>query len=43
MNKEKRAEVRNWLLKSQHDLGSAHWLMEKDEPYLDSNSSVLRE
>jgi len=36
MNEEKFAEVRNWLIKSQHDLGSARRLMEGDEPYLDT-------
>ncbi len=28
MNEEKRTEIWKWLVKSQHDLGSAHWLME---------------
>ena len=36
MNEEKRTEVRNWLIKSQHDLGSSRRLMEGDEPYLDT-------
>jgi len=36
MNEEKRTEVRNWLIKSRHDLGSARRLMEGDEPYLDT-------
>ena len=36
MNEEKRTEVRNWLIKSQHDLGSARRLMEGDEPFLDT-------
>ena len=36
MNEEKHIEVRNWLIKSQHDLGSARRLMEGDEPYLDT-------
>jgi HEPN domain-containing protein len=36
MNEEKRTEVRNWLIKSQHDLGSARRLMEGEEPYLDT-------
>lgn len=36
MNGEKRAEIRKWLIKSQHDLGSARRLMEGDEPYLDT-------
>lgn len=36
MNEEKRAEVQNWLIKSQHDLGSAGRLMEGDNPYLDT-------
>lgn len=35
MNEAKRAEIRSWLIKSQHDLGSARRLMEGDEPYLD--------
>lgn len=36
MNEEKRAEIRKWLIKSQHDLGSARRLMEGEEPYLDT-------
>jgi len=36
MNEEKRAEIQMWLIKSQHDLGSARRLMEGDEPYLDT-------
>ena len=36
MHEEKRTEVRNRLIKSQHDLGSARRLMEGDEPYLDT-------
>lgn len=36
MSEAKRAEIRRWLLKSQHDLGSARRLMEGDEPYLDT-------
>ena len=36
MNEEKHTEVRNWLIKSLHDLGSARRLMEGDEPYLDT-------
>ena len=36
MNKAKRAEIQKWLIKSQHDLGSARRLMEGDEPYLDT-------
>lgn len=36
MNEEKCIEIRNWLIKSQHDLGSARRLMEGDEPYLDT-------
>lgn len=36
MNEEKRDEIRKWLIKSQHDLGSAHRLMEGKEPYLDT-------
>jgi len=36
MNEEKNIEVHNWLIKSQHDLGSARRLMEGDEPYLDT-------
>ena len=35
MNEDKRKEIRNWLIKSEHDLGSASRLMEGDEPYLD--------
>ena len=36
MNEEKCAEVRKWLIKSQHDLGSAGRLLEGDKPYLDT-------
>lgn len=36
MNEEKRTEIQKWLIKAQHDLGSAHRLMEGDEPYLDT-------
>lgn len=36
MNEAKRAEIRNWLIKARHDLGSARRLMEGDEPYLDT-------
>ena len=36
MNEEKRTEVWRWLIKSQHDLGSARRLMEGDKPYLDT-------
>ena len=36
MNEAKRAEIQKWLIKSQHDLGSARRLMEGDEPYLDT-------
>ncbi len=36
MNEAKRAEVQKWLIKSQHDLGSARRLMEGDDPYLDT-------
>ena len=36
MNEEKRTEIQKWLIKSQHDLGSARRLMEGDEPYLDT-------
>ena len=36
MNEEKRIEVRRWLTKAQHDLGSARRLMEGDEPFLDT-------
>lgn len=36
MNEAKRREVRNWLIKSQHDLGSARRLMEGEEAYLDT-------
>lgn len=36
MREAKRAEIRKWLIKSQHDLGSVRWLMEGDEPYLDT-------
>ena len=35
MNEAKRTEIQRWLIKSQHDLGSAQRLMEGDEPYLD--------
>lgn len=36
MNEAKRTEIKGWLIKSQHDLGSARRLMEGDEPYLDT-------
>ena len=36
MNEEKRTEIQRWLIKAQHDLGSARRLMEGDEPYLDT-------
>lgn len=36
MSEGKRDEIRKWLIKSQHDLGSARRLMEGDEPYLDT-------
>lgn len=36
MNEAKRDEIRKWLIKSQHDLGSARRLIEGDEPYLDT-------
>ena len=35
MNDAKRKEIKQWLVKSQHDLGAASRLMEGDEPYLD--------
>jgi len=36
MDEAKRSEIRQWLIKSQHDLGSARRLMEGEEPYLDT-------
>ena len=36
MDEAKRNEIRQWLIKSQHDLGSARRLMEGEEPYLDT-------
>lgn len=36
MNEEKSDEIRKWLIKSQHDIGSARRLMEGGEPYLDT-------
>jgi HEPN domain-containing protein len=36
MNEAKQAEIRKWLIKARHDLGSARRLMEGDEPYLDT-------
>ncbi|GEM_PF-5185793 len=33
MSEEKRAEIRNWLIKAQHDLGSARRLMEGKPPW----------
>jgi HEPN domain-containing protein len=36
MDEEKIKEIQLWLIKSQHDLGSAERLMEGDEPYLDT-------
>jgi len=35
MNDAKRKEIKQWLVKSQHDLGASSRLMEGDEPYLD--------
>lgn len=36
MDEAKRNEIHQWLIKSQHDLGSARRLMEGEEPYLDT-------
>lgn len=36
MNEAKREEIQKWVIKSEHDLGSAYRLMEGDEPYLDT-------
>ncbi len=36
MTEEKNAETRKWLIKSQHDIGSARRLMEGEEPYFDT-------
>lgn len=36
MNEEKRIEVWKWLVKSQHDLGSARRLLAGKQPYLDT-------
>jgi len=36
MGEAKNREIWQWLTKSQHDLGSAHRLMEGEEPYLDT-------
>jgi len=36
MNEAKHIEMRRWLIKGQHDLGSARRLMEGDEPFLDT-------
>jgi HEPN domain-containing protein len=36
MDDEKIKEIQRWLIKSQHDLGSANRLMEGEEPYLDT-------
>ena len=36
MTEEKRLEIWKWLVKSQHDLGSAARLLEGEEPYLDT-------
>ena len=36
MDEAKRHEIRQWLIKSQRDLGSARRLMEGEEPYLDT-------
>ena len=36
MSEEQLSETRKWLIKSQHDLGSAHRLMDSEEPYLDT-------
>ena len=36
MDDAKRQEIRQWLIKSQRDIGSARRLMEGQEPYLDT-------
>ena len=36
MDNAKRQEIRQWLIKSQRDIGSARRLMEGQEPYLDT-------
>ena len=36
MNEEKHTEIQKWLIKSQHDIGSACRLMDGEEPYLDT-------
>jgi HEPN domain-containing protein len=36
MDEAKRREIRQWLIKSQRDVGSARRLMEGPEPYLDT-------
>ena len=36
MDNAKRREIRQWLIKSQRDIGSARRLMEGQEPYLDT-------
>jgi HEPN domain-containing protein len=36
MDEAKRREIRQWLIKSQRDIGSARRLMEGQEPYLDT-------
>lgn len=36
MNEEQREEIAKWLIKVQHELGSARRLMEGDQPYLDT-------
>ena len=36
MDNAKRQEIRQWLMKSQRDIGSARRLMEGPEPYLDT-------
>ena len=36
MGEAKNKEIWQWLIKSQHDLGSAHRLVEGEEPYLDT-------
>lgn len=36
MDDAKTKEIRQWLIKAEHDLGSARWLLTGDAPFLDT-------
>ena len=42
MNEAKREEIQKWVIKSEHDLGSAYRLMEGDERQFSTVSKQLR-